>query len=76
MVSRDVSRRKSASGPSASEMSWTDEETEYHCDIMISLWNGEDVLFNCRNKDYFKKVARHSAINRILSCLGKEGENI
>ena len=72
MVSRDVFRRKSASGPSASKTNWTDEETEY----LISLWNGEDVLFNCRNKDYFKKDARHKAINRILSCLGKEGENI
>ena len=72
MVSRDVSRRKSASGPSASKTSSTDEETEY----LMLLWNGEDVSFNCRNKDYFKKDARHSAINRILSCLGKEGENI
>ena len=72
MVSRDVSRRKSASGPSGSKTSWTDEETEY----LISLWNGEDVLFNCRNKDHFKKDARHEAINRIFSCLGKEGENI
>ena len=72
MVSRNVSRRKSASGSSASNTSWTDEETEY----LISLWKGEDVLFNCRNKDYFKKDARHSPINLILSCLGKEGENI
>ena len=55
VVFRDVSRRKWASGPSASKTSRTDEETEH----LISLWNGEDVLFNCRNKDYFKKDARH-----------------
>ena len=41
---------------SASKTIWTEEEKEH----LTSLWSGEDLLFNCENKDYFKKETRHN----------------
>ena len=37
---------------------FSEEETEN----LISLWSEEEVLFNSRHKDYFKKDVRQNAI--------------
>ena len=46
-----------------------EEETE-----VIELWSQQEVLFNCTHKDYFKRDARATAINVILSQLNIEGK--
>ena len=51
---------------------FSEEETEN----LISLWSEEEVLFNSRHKDYFKKDVRQNAINRILLRLNKQGKPI
>ena len=51
---------------------FSEEETEN----LISLWSEEEVLFNSRHKDYFKKDVRQNAINRILLRLDKQGKSI
>ena len=47
-----------------------EEETEK----IISLWSEEEVRFNSRHKDYFKRDARQNAMNRILLRLDKQGK--
>ena len=49
---------------------FSEEETEK----LISLWSQEEVLFNCRHKDYFNRDKRQNAINRILLLLDKQGK--
>ena len=49
---------------------FSEEETEK----LISLWSEEEVLFNCRHKDYFKRDIKQNAINRILLLLDKQGK--
>ena len=51
---------------------FSEEETEN----LISLWSEEEVLFNSRHKDYFKKDVRQNAINRILLRRDKQGKTI
>ena len=51
---------------------FTDEEVER----LISEWSKEEVLFNCRHQDYFKKDARGAAIQQILESLNKEGKSL
>lgn len=58
------------SSSTKAKTSFSEEET----DKLISLWSREEVLFNCRHKDYFKRDARQVAINRILVLLDKQGK--
>ena len=51
---------------------FSEEETEN----LISLWSEEEVLFNSRHKDYFKKDVRQNAVNGILLRLNKQGKPI
>ena len=44
--------------PKKEGKNFTDEEVE----LLISEWSKEEVLFNCRHQDYFKKDARGAAI--------------
>ena len=57
---------------SKARTTFSEEETEN----LISLWSEEEVLFNSRHKDYFKKDVRQNAINRILLRLDKQGKPI
>lgn len=47
---------------SASKTIWTEEEKEH----LTSLWSGEDLLFNCQNKDYFKKEQDTTMADMVL----------
>ena len=58
--------------PKKEGKNFTDEEVER----LISEWSKEEVLFNCRHQDYFKKDARGAAIQRILESLNKEGKSL
>ena len=48
----------------------SDTETEK----FMSLWQDEEVLFNCRHQHYFKGYATQNAINRISSQIEKEDD--
>ena len=50
--------------------------SEEEAENLISLWSEEEVLFNSRHKDYFKKDVRQNAINRILLRRDKHGKPI
>ena len=43
---------------------------------LISLWSEEEVLFNSRHNDYFKRDVRQNAMNRILLRLDKQGKSM
>ena len=58
--------------PKKEGKNFTDEEVER----LISEWSKEEVLFNCRHQDYFKKDARGAAIQPILESLNKEGKSL
>lgn len=58
------------SSSTKAKTTFSEEETEK----LISLWSEEEVLFNCRHKDYFKRDIRQNAINRILLLLDKQGK--
>ena len=69
----EVVVQATSSGKSSStkaKTTFSEEETEK----LISLWSEEEVLFNCRNKDYFKRDIRLNAINCILLLLDKQGK--
>ena len=53
-----------------SKVDFTDAEIEK----IISLWSDEEVLYNCKHADYFKKDKRAAALSRILDGVDKEGE--
>ena len=66
-----VQATSSGKSPSTkAKTTFSEEETEK----LISLWSEEEVLFNCRHKDYFKRDIRLNAINRILLLLDKPGK--
>ena len=44
---------------------FSEEETKK----IISLWSGEEVLFNSRHKDYVERNATQNAMNHILLSL-------
>ena len=48
-----------------------EEETEK----LISLWSEEEVQFNCRHKEYYKKDSRQNAINRIFKVSPRQARN-
>ena len=58
------------SPPTKVKTTFSEEETEK----LISLWSEEEVLFNCRLKDYLKKDLRQNATNHILLALDKQGK--
>lgn len=53
---------------------FTESETEQ----LISLWQEEEILFNCRHQNYFNRDERRNAINRVLAKFEKlkEGETV
>ena len=69
----EVVVQATSSGKSSStkvKTTFSEEETKK----LISLWSEEEVLFNCRHKDYFKRDIRLNVINRILLLLDKQGK--
>ena len=66
-----VQATSSGKSPSTkAKTTFSEEETEK----LISLWSEEEVQFNCRHKDYFKRDIRQNAINRILLLWDKQGK--
>ena len=67
-VTESARKDKSKAKP---KVSFSHEETER----LITLWQQEEVLFNCKHQDYFKSDPRQNAIQRLLLALDKPGEN-
>ena len=68
MADEVVGKSRSNGSITKARTTFSEEETEN----LISLWSEEEVLFNSRHKDYFKKDVRQNAINRILLRLNKQ----
>ncbi|XP_032228466.2 uncharacterized protein LOC5504274 [Nematostella vectensis] len=49
---------------------WTDAETAK----LITLWEGENVLYNGRHKDHFRRECRSAAMDRIQQRLAEDGD--
>ena len=72
MADEVVGKSRSNGSITKARTTFSEEETEN----LISLWSEEEVLFNSRHKDYFKKDVRQNAINHILLRLDKQGKAI
>ena len=53
-------------------MTFNDEEIE----LLINEWSNEEVLFNSKHPDNFKKDSRAAAVQRILESMNKEGKSL
>ena len=61
MADEVVVATSSGKSPSTNaKTTFSEEETEK----LISLWSGEEALFNCRHKEYFSGVELHA----IFEC--------
>ena len=67
MADEVVGKSRSNGSITKARTTFPEEETEN----LISVWSEEEILFNSRHKDYFKKDVRQNAINRILLRLDK-----
>ena len=60
MADEVVVATSSGKSPSTNaKTTFLEEETEK----LISLWSEEEVLFNCRHKEYFSGVELHAFLN-------------